>query len=101
MYILKCFNGKYYTGSTIDLEKRLVQHQAGAGANFTRKNLPVELIYYEEYDRIDKAYFREKQIQGWSRKKKQALINGAFKSLHKLSICQNDSHYKNQEKGDE
>ena len=101
MYILKCSNGKYYTGSTIDLDKRLAEHQAGKGANFTRKNLPVELIYYEEFDRIDKAFYREKQIQGWSRRKKQALIKSDFKSLYKLSICQNNSHYKNQEKEEE
>ena len=71
VYILKCANDQYYTGSTTDLEKRLSEHQNGLGSNFTKKNLPVELIYYEEYDRIDKAFFREKQIQGWNRKKKK------------------------------
>ncbi|MCF6183386.1 MAG: GIY-YIG nuclease family protein [Bacteroidales bacterium] len=84
-YILKCANGKYYTGSTTDLERRLAQHQAGEGANFTRKNLPVELVYYEEYQRIDQAFYREKQIQGWSRQKKEALINGEHEKLPELS----------------
>ena len=85
VYILKCANGLYYTGSTHDLEKRLVEHQSGQGANFTRKHLPVELVYFEEYDRIDEAYFREKQIQGWSRKKKEALIKGELDKLPDLS----------------
>ncbi len=84
-YILKCSNDKYYTGSTIDLERRIAQHQAGEGANFTRKNLPVELVYYEEFQRIDQAFYREKQIQGWSRKKKEALIKGEHDKLPELS----------------
>ena len=85
MYILKCANGAYYTGSTNDLELRIYQHQNGEGANFTSKNLPVELVYFEEFQRIDDAYYREKQIQGWSRKKKEALINGEFGNLPELS----------------
>ena len=85
MYILKCANGQYYTGSTKDLEKRLAEHQAGEGANFTRKHRPVELVYFEEYERIDEAFYREKQVQGWNRKKKEALINGEFDKLPELS----------------
>jgi len=73
-YILRCSNGQYYTGSTTNIEKRLVQHQSGEGASFTRKYLPVELVYIEEHMNIREAFNREKQIQGWSRKKKEALI---------------------------
>ena len=76
MYILECSDGSYYTGSTKDLERRLNEHSASQGSNYTRKRLPVKLVYYEEYSRIDEAFYREKQIQGWSRKKKEALING-------------------------
>ncbi len=94
MYILRCSNGAYYTGSTQNLEVRIEQHQRGEGANFTKKHLPVELVYYEVYDRIDYAFQREKQVQGWSRAKKEALINGNTDVLHELSECQNDSHYK-------
>jgi putative endonuclease len=85
MYILKCSNGAYYTGSTNNLEIRLEQHQKGEGAQFTRRNLPVELVYFEEFNRIDEAFYREKQIQKWSRKKKEALINGDLEKLVKLS----------------
>lgn len=95
MYILKCSDGSYYAGSTNDLTKRIEQHNAGEGANHTRKHLPVKLVYYEEYERIDEAYFREKQVQGWSRKKKEALINGISDELKKLSECRNGSHYQN------
>jgi len=85
MYILKCSNGAYYTGSTSNLEIRLEQHQKGEGAQFTRRNLPVELVYFEEFNRIDEVFYREKQIQKWSRKKKKALINGDLEKLVKLS----------------
>lgn len=85
MNILKCGNDSYYTGATKYLEIRLAQHQAGEGANHTKKFLPVELVYWEEYDRIDTAFYREKQVQGWSRKKKEALINGLPELLPKLS----------------
>ena len=95
MYILLCSNGQYYTGSTNDLERRLAQHQNGEGANFTKKHLPVKLVYYEEYERIDEAFYREKQVQGWSRKKKEALIAGKSNLLHELAECKNETHFRN------
>lgn len=95
MYILLCADGSYYVGSTINLERRIRQHQNGEGANFTRTHLPVKLVYYEEFDRIDEAFHREKQVQGWNRKKKEALINGQLNNLHELSECKNKSHFKN------
>jgi len=61
----------------------------GVGANHTKKRLPVKLIFFEEFDRIDKAYYREKQVQGWSRKKKEALISNQ-KSLPELSLAYRD-----------
>ena len=84
-YILKCADGSYYTGSTKDIEARLQQHQTGKGANYTKLRLPVILVYLEEYERIDEAFGREKQIQKWSRKKKEALIRGEFENLKKYS----------------
>src|SRR6478609_889426 len=90
MYILLCSDGSYYTGSTIDLEKRINEHQNGNGANHTKKRLPVELIYYEEFDRIDLAFIREKQIQKWSRIKKEALIENKSDKLPELSIAYRD-----------
>jgi len=85
MYILKCSDQSLYTGSTIDLEKRLLQHQAGKGAKYTKQRLPVELVYSEEYALTGEAFHREKQVQGWTRKKKIALIEGRSAELPKLA----------------
>ena len=95
MYILECADGSYYTGSTTDLELRLQQHQSGEGANHTRKRLPVRLVYYEEFDRIDEAFYREKQAQGRSSRKKEALMENLSEDLKKAAECMNDSHSKN------
>ncbi len=90
MYILECADGSYYTGSTRDLIARLRQHMAGEGANHTKKRLPVKLVYFEEFDRIDEAYYREKQVQGWNRKKKEALVFSRKESLPDLSVAYRD-----------
>jgi len=92
MYILECADVSYYTGSTNNLELRLAQHKAGEGANHTKKRLPVKLVYFEEYTRIDEAFYREKQVQGWSRKKKEALIKGTPELLPKLAMAYRDIH---------
>lgn len=94
MYILKCSNDQYYTGSTKNLKERIKLHQNGRGVNITKKLLPVELKYYEEYDRIEQALRREKQIQGWSRAKKEALMNGDLELLNNLASCRNKTHFK-------
>ena len=85
MYILECVDGSYYTGSTIDLERRFLQHLNGDGANHTKKRLPVKLVYFEEHSRIDTAFYREKQVQRWRREKKEALIRGEFQKLPELA----------------
>jgi len=81
MYILRCRDGSYYVGSSRHLESRLAQHNAGEGARYTAHRLPVELVYACEFDRIDEAYLAEKQVQGWSRAKREALIAGRFDLL--------------------
>lgn len=93
MYILECADGSYYTGSTIDLERRLWQHQTGVGANHTAKRLPVELVYCEFFEHVADAFRREKQVQGWTRQKKEALMAGDSNLLHQFAECQNDSHF--------
>lgn len=93
MYILKCCDGSYYTGSTWNLEKRLWQHQNGMGANHTKKRLPVELVYCEEFERVDVAFAREKQVQGWGRAKKEALMASDMNQLHELAACINETSH--------
>ncbi|MEC5398658.1 GIY-YIG nuclease family protein [Uliginosibacterium sp. H1] len=85
VYILECADGSYYTGSTFNLEKRLWEHGNGLGANHTRSRLPVRLVFCEAFERVEEAFQREKQIQGWGRPKKQALIAGAWEQLPALA----------------
>ena len=85
MYILECSDGSYYAGSTKDLEYRLSEHQEGRGAKYTSRRLPVKFVYSEEYERVIDAYAREKQVQNWSRAKREALINDNQEMLPKLA----------------
>jgi putative endonuclease len=85
MYILECSDGSYYVGSAMDLEQRVMQHQQGEGAKYTARRLPIKLVYAEEFLRIDDAFRREKQVQGWSRAKRESLIRGDFEALPRLS----------------
>jgi putative endonuclease len=85
IYIVECSDGSYYTGSTIDLERRLWEHNEGIAANFTKKRLPVKLVFAEQSDSIETAFLREKQVQGWSRAKKLAVIEGRMGDLPGLS----------------
>ena len=95
MYILECADGSYYTGSTNDLQRRFIEHQNGLCSNHTRKRLPVKLLYSEAYPRVEQAFYSEKQVQGWNRKKKEALVEGRLQELPELAECKNISHYKN------
>lgn len=85
MYILECSDKSYYVGSTTDLDRRINQHNTGEGSEYTKKRLPVKLVYFEECFSIEEAFLREKQVQGWSRKKREALINNMHQNLPKLS----------------
>ena len=90
MYILKCSDESYYVGSTNNLELRIEQHQKGNGAKYTIKRLPVVLVYMEEFEKIEDAYLREKQVQGWGRSKREALIKNQSNELPILSVAYRD-----------
>ena len=85
IYILLCANNEYYVGCTSDLERRLQEHQTGRGADFTKGHLPFKLVYTEEYPTLEEAYKRERQLHGWSRAKKDALILGDIEALKRSS----------------
>ena len=85
VYILKCANGEYYVGSTPDLERRLREHESGQGSYFTKAHLPIEVVYTEECETEHEARVRERQLHGWSRAKKEALICGNIELLKQLS----------------
>jgi putative endonuclease len=86
VYILRCSDGSYYTGLTKqEIEARLWEHNAGIYDGYTAKRRPVELVFHEVYDRIIDAIARERQIKGWSRRKKEALIALDYEALPALS----------------
>jgi putative endonuclease len=85
VYILKCSDRSYYVGSTVDLDRRLTEHRSGEGAAYTRRRRPVELVFAQEFDRVDEAFALEKRVQGWSRAKREALIEGRLSDLPLLS----------------
>ncbi|MFD1163659.1 GIY-YIG nuclease family protein [Hwangdonia seohaensis] len=71
VYILECSDGSYYTGSTIDLELKIQQHQNGLGANHTRKRLPIKLVYCEEFENIGEAFYRKNKYKDGVEKRKK------------------------------
>jgi putative endonuclease len=85
MYILECSDRSLYVGSTWELDRRLSQHNDGEDAVYTRGRLPVRLLYSEYYARIENAFLREKQVQGWGRAKRLALQTGERQKLRSLS----------------
>ncbi|WP_144796449.1 GIY-YIG nuclease family protein [Microbacterium paludicola] len=80
-YMLRCCDGTLYVGSTIDLDQRLRQHQAGMGAEYTKRRLPVELFWCGEFDAIDEAFAWEKRLQGWSHAKRVAFAEGGLDAV--------------------
>jgi len=95
-YILKCSEDSYYCGCTSDLENRVNEHKLGKFKGYTSERLPVELVYSQEFSDIYDAINTERRIKKWSRKKKEALVNGDFDLLHEFSKCKNEtsSNYK-------
>lgn len=73
-YILECSDGTYYTGWSTEPERRLLQHNRGAGARYTRSRRPVRLVYTEELPDKGAALKRERAIKALSRARKQRLI---------------------------
>ena len=90
-YILKCSDDSYYSGCTSDLENRVNEHKLAKFKGYTSARLPVELVFSQEFLEINDAINAERQIKKWSRKKKEALINGDLDLLHELSKCKNKS----------
>lgn len=86
VYIVRCEDGSYYTGLTKQaVEARVWEHNEGIYDGYTAKRRPVGLVFTETYDRIVDAIARERQIKGWSRAKKEALIALAYERLPELA----------------
>jgi putative endonuclease len=94
MYIVKCRDGTYYTGSTTrDPVQRVWEHNhdENRAARYTIKRRPVELVYFEQFERIADAFAREQQVQRWSRRKKEALMGERWDELIALSRSTGDA----------
>jgi putative endonuclease len=86
LYILRCADGSYYCGTTQkELELRVAEHNSGHFGGYTSTRRPVALAYSEWFQRIVDAIAAERQIKGWSRAKKEALMRGDFQALQMLS----------------
>ena len=86
LYILRCKDGAYDVGTTRDLlEARVTQHNAGSFDGFASLRRPVELVFHQEFDRITDAISAERQVKGWRRAKKEALISGKYELLPELA----------------
>ena len=85
VYILQCSDKSYYTGITNDVERRLAEHQSGYIKGYTNNKLPVSLVFSARFSDVNEAIRFEKQVKGWSRKKKEALINSDIDLLIELS----------------
>ena len=84
-YILRCADDSFYTGHTDTLEARIGAHQIGIGCAHTRRRRPVTLAWCQEFPSRLEALEAERQIKGWSRAKKQALIGGDWARLSLLA----------------
>lgn len=86
VYILRCSDGTYYCGTARQgLELRVAQHNSGTFGGYTATRRPVTLIFSPWFERITDAIAAERQIKGWSRAKKEALMRGDFDALRELS----------------
>jgi len=86
-YIVECSDGSYYVGSTWDLARRIYEHNAGLGARYTARRKPVTVVWAGEFERMVDAFQFEKQVQGWRRDKRRALIEHRYEDLPELSRC--------------
>ena len=99
VYILKCSDDSYYTGVTNDLDRRLYEHQSGyRQGSYTHDRRPVELVFFEVFYDIRQAIAFEKQVKGWTRKKKEALIERNWDKIKELAQCRNETSHKNYKK---
>src|SRR5207249_1379895 len=86
LYILRCADGSYYCGTARQgLELRVAQHNAGEHGGYTATRRPVMLVFSQWFERITDAIAAERQVKGWSRAKKEALMRGDFDALQRLS----------------
>ena len=92
-YILSCSDDSFYVGYTDNLEARLAQHHYGEIPGYTQSRLPVKLVYSVESSTRDDAFALERKLKGWSRAKKQALVDGNFERIRELAKSRKSSSH--------
>jgi len=85
VYILCWADNSYYTGHTDNLEERIAKHKTGEIEGYTSTRLPVRLVFSEQFPTREEALTCERQIKGWGRKKKEALMRGDWAELSRLA----------------
>ena len=85
VYLLRCADGSYYAGHTDNLEGRLWQHDQGLASDWTRRRRPVELVWCADAPTREEALAFERRVKGWTRAKKEALINGDWNEIGRLA----------------
>ena len=80
-YILRCADGRYYTGHSDNLDRRMAEHQVGGYCDFTSRRRPVTLVWSQDFPSRIEALEAERRIKPWSRAKKEALIRGDWAAL--------------------
>ncbi len=84
VYMLRCADGSYYTGHTDNLELRLAQHHSGDLPGYTHDRHPVHLAFSQDFPTREEALSMEQRLKGWSRAKKEALINNDWGEIKRL-----------------
>ena len=84
-YMLRCNDGSFYIGHTDDLELRIAQHQSGVFGGYTAVRRPISLVWSDQFATRDEAFQAERKLKGWSRAKKQALIDGDWDRISLLA----------------
>ena len=85
VYLLRCSDGSYYVGHTDDLDGRLARHASGELGGYTAGRRPVTLVWCTDFPTRDQAYELERQLKGWTRRKKEALARGDLEALRGLA----------------
>ena len=96
VYILRCNDASYYTGVTNNIDRRLAEHSQGLDSTcYTFNRRPIELVFAQDFQSVTEAIAFEKQVKGWTRKKKEAIIADNWERLKSLSECKNMTTHKN------
>ncbi len=95
VFILRCKDGRFFTGITTDLKKEIERHQNGVNRkNYTFYRRPVVLEWYQTFHNEEQALAIKKKLTGWSGQKKEAFLQKNFEHIQTLAECRNATHHK-------